>query len=72
MYTPVDQKQIDQKIHQFMARKSVIKTISKTIADKLSPADRIAPKSETEISYEKLSWHHTGEALFSSRFQKAH
>ena len=72
MYTPVDQKQIDQKIHQFMARKSPIKTFSKTIAERLSPADRTAQMDDTEISYEKLSWHHTGEAVFHSRFQKAH
>lgn len=72
MYTPADQKQIDQKIHQFMARKSPLKTLSKTIAERFAPADRTARRSETEISYEKLGWHHTGEAVFSSRFQKAH
>lgn len=72
MHTSIDEKQIDQKIHQFMARKSPLKTFSKVIADRLSPTENAQRDDSTEISYEKLSWHHTGETVFHSRFQKAH
>lgn len=71
MHTSIDQEQIDQKIHQFMARKSPLKTFSKAVADRLSPIGNIRNKSKG-ISYEKIGWHRTGEAVFSSRFQKAH
>lgn len=73
MYIPLDEKEIDQKIHQFMVRKSPLKSFSKAIVERLSPAGDTPKKIEkTEIPYEKLSWHHTGEPVFHSRFQRAH
>ncbi len=60
MYTPIQQNAIDNKIHEFMARKSPSRTFSKSIAERLSPSLRSRRKSTTEIAYEPLEWHHVG------------
>jgi hypothetical protein len=72
MYTPVEQKDVEKKIHKFMARKSAWKTFSQTIADYLIPAGSSSKDEMIDISYEPLKWNHTGESLLKSRFQKAH
>jgi hypothetical protein len=51
----VDQQATDEKIHQFLERKSPLTTLSKTIAERLVPA---MPKSRRAgISYEPMRWH---------------
>lgn len=71
MYTPIQQDAIDNKIHEFMARKSPSRTFSKSIAERFSPALRARRKSSTEIAYEQLEWHHVGVSG-RSIWQKAH
>lgn len=52
----IDQKTIDERIHKFMARKSPLRTFSKTIADwLLAPFGTKSRKSG--ISYETTEWH---------------
>lgn len=55
MKAPIDQN-IDEKIHRFMARKSDLKTFSKTIAERITPYVTTTAKSAAGISYEQLKW----------------
>ena len=45
---------IDEKIHHFMARKSPIRTLSKTIAERIAPVH--FRKRPTGIPYESARW----------------
>jgi hypothetical protein len=47
-------QQVDEKIHHFLARKSPVKTMSKTIADWLVPVS--IKKHRDGISYEPMQW----------------
>lgn len=71
MYTPIQRDAIDNKIHEFMARKSPSRTFSRSITEYFSPALRTRRKSSTEISYEQLEWHYVGVSG-RSIWQKAH
>lgn len=55
MYTPIDQDAIDERIHRFMARKSPLKTLSKTIADRLVSSAH-ATSAKSDITYEPIKW----------------
>ena len=71
MHTPIDQNAIDQKIHNFMARKSLARTLSETIAERFTPALKSDKHSSlTGIAYEQLDWHQT-EGVANSTMQKA-
>lgn len=76
MYKPIDDKEIDQKIHQFMARKSTWGALSRKVSGVFRAETDVrsdgAHMSGTDISYEPLKWGHTGESVFRSRLQKAH
>lgn len=52
----INDQQVDEKIHRFMARKSPVKTLSKTIADWLVPVS--THKRRSGISYEPTQWDH--------------
>jgi hypothetical protein len=72
MSKSTDQNVIDNKIHNFMARKSLWKTFSKTIGEYLSPSQRAKITSnDSDISYEPLDWNHS-DAVTNGRWQKAH
>ena len=71
MYTPIEQTAIDQKIHSFMAKKSPVRTFSKTLAERLTPSLKSKLSSHTDISYERLDWHQA-EGLSRSTWQSAH
>ncbi len=58
MLKPTDQKAIDKRINDFMARKSPWKQFSKSIADQLAPVSRLRKESRSDISYETLEWSH--------------
>ena len=60
MRTNIDQDAVDEKIHQFLARKSPIKTLSETIAERLVPVRLKRRKSG--ISYEPMQWSGNGVA----------
>ena len=53
MHSNIDQ-QVDEKIHRFLARKSPVKTFSRTVADWLVPVSM--KKRRTGISYERIRW----------------
>lgn len=65
-----DQTNVDRKIHQFMAHKSVWKTLSQTIARQFTSDQRTPKTDEPTISYETLEWHHTSMRIRSG-LQKA-
>jgi hypothetical protein len=69
MHTQANQKDIDQRIHEFRASKSPWKTVSKTIASYLAPSSRLNRSGDTEISYERTDWNHGG-LLSHGRMQK--
>ncbi|MDB5183588.1 MAG: hypothetical protein JWO07_269 [Candidatus Saccharibacteria bacterium] len=54
MHSVVDQ-QVDEKIHQFLERKSPLKTLSKSIAERLVPP--VTKRRKAGISYEPMRWH---------------
>ncbi len=58
MHTPIDidQQAIDEKIQHFMASRSSLKTLSKSIAERLAPSVRGDITLRDEISYEPLNW----------------
>lgn len=70
MYIPIEQNAIDQKIHQFMARKSPSWGLSESIAERLTPSLKAKRRSSTDIAYEQLEWHQ-GDAAHA-KLQKAH
>lgn len=70
MYTPIQQNVIDQKIHNFMAKKSPARTFSKTLAERLTPSFKSKRSALTEISYEPLEWHQT-DSLARTSWQNA-
>lgn len=70
MYTPIEKNAIDQKINNFMARKSPSRTFSKTLAARLTPSLKSKPSSSTDISYETLDWHQS-EGMPHTSWQKA-
>ena len=70
MYTPIQQDAIENKIHEFMSRKSPTRTFSKTLAERISPSHR-AKRRSSEITYEPLEWHQSSAAAHSL-WQRAH
>lgn len=50
-----ENRNVDEKIHHFMARKSPWKTFSMTIAEHLVPSRDVKRKS-AYISYEQTEW----------------
>lgn len=70
MYMPTQQNTVDQKIHNFMARKSPARTFSKTVAERLTPSLKVKQGSHTDIAYEPLEWHQT-EGISHSMWLKA-
>lgn len=54
MQSSLDQQIVDEKIHRFLARKSPLKTLSKTIAEHVIPIH--LRKQRTGIAYEPARW----------------
>lgn len=52
------QDAVDERIHRFMARKSPMRTLSKTIADHLA-SDQNSFGTESGISFEQTRWQRT-------------
>ena len=67
MLKPTDQKTIDKRINDFMARKSPWKQFSKSIAEQLAPSAKLRKESRSDISYEPLEWTHGPVARTSYR-----
>ena len=57
MSMTLDQEMIDARIHRFMARKSPVKTLSKSIAEHLAVNSRGSRNESGGIAYEQTTWH---------------
>jgi len=56
MSMTIDQDTVDARIHRFMARKSPLKTLSRTIADHLATAQPESRSRGIDITYEQMTW----------------
>lgn len=55
MREKTNQDSIDERIHRFMARKTPMRTVSKTIADHLVSEPKVVG-AESGIYFERIRW----------------